>query len=314
MENQIIVFNSYFEKGKSYYYRYNKDQYYSLDIENDKQNINADEDQNNQLIARQNETILTKFFSFITKKFQLHLFKKTGLLALIKLNSNVCDIGFGNGKNLSIIEKNTSNIYGFEPNHIKYARAKSTLINNKNIYCANFSTSLLSMTKMDLVLLIHVLEHIEQPELFLKQIYKVISKDGYLFISLPNFESFQRRLTGSYWFHSFAPLHLHQFSEDSLEKLLEKIGFKKVNNNVIDHRDSILGWVQSFYNLLFKSPNALFRIIQNIKTNNIGNAKFIIIALHLILSPVVLIASLSSYLIELISGNYSTINLLFKKE
>ncbi len=73
----------------------------------------------------------------------------------------------------------------------------------------------------------HVLEHVKDPLFFLQRLKQQGVQDFY--ISVPNADTFDRVLFGTYWFMWDPPRHLWQFNKKSLYRLLEKAGL-----NVLD--------------------------------------------------------------------------------
>jgi len=72
----------------------------------------------------------------------------------------------------------------------------------------------------------HLIEHLNNPKTFLMECFRVLKKDGTIFITTPNIAGFQSRLFGSAWRSAIFD-HLYLFSADTLEKLLKTAGFKK---------------------------------------------------------------------------------------
>lgn len=93
-----------------------------------------------------------------------------------------------------------------------------------------FSPSL-PKASFDVITLWHVFEHLHEPEAVLRRIQALLKPGGWLFISLPNLDSFQSRLFRHNWFaFDDIPRHLHHYSPHSLEKLFHQVGL-----TVIDH-------------------------------------------------------------------------------
>ena len=70
-----------------------------------------------------------------------------------------------------------------------------------------------------------VIEHVTDPEEALRNAYKLLSGDGVLWLSTPNFESsFSRmqKFNDAMWLE---PYHITYFCRDSLEALAAKCGF-----------------------------------------------------------------------------------------
>jgi SAM-dependent methyltransferase len=66
-----------------------------------------------------------------------------------------------------------------------------------------------------------IIEHLEKPEIFLKECYRVLRKNGRLIITTPNRESWWNMITKSY----FIKYHISLFTKDELISSLNKIGF-----------------------------------------------------------------------------------------
>ena len=71
-----------------------------------------------------------------------------------------------------------------------------------------------------LITAIHVLEHLEKPCNFFKDITKYISKEGIIYVEVP----------AKFFFPLSDPAHLTTFSKDGLIKLAEKNGFELIMN------------------------------------------------------------------------------------
>jgi len=77
--------------------------------------------------------------------------------------------------------------------------------------------------KVDLVTLVHVLEHIHQPINFLKGIREIdLKKDGILFVEVPDATEFQSLDKDNDEFNS---LHLWFFNLSTLDRVIRKSGF-----------------------------------------------------------------------------------------
>jgi len=98
-----------------------------------------------------------------------------------------------------------------ELNNVEFEYLNITKINNKDNY-------------YDLVVNIDVLEHINNYEQVLKNFFKILKNNGYLYIHVP--QPNQRRIFGSFkkWKHED---HVHEgIAKISLKNSLKKLGFK----------------------------------------------------------------------------------------
>ena len=76
----------------------------------------------------------------------------------------------------------------------------------------------------DAVALFHVIEHVAEPFLFLKEIREVLVKGGRLFISVPNPDRYNLKFEREVW--DFPPHHITRFSKAGISSLLKRAGFE----------------------------------------------------------------------------------------
>jgi 2-polyprenyl-3-methyl-5-hydroxy-6-metoxy-1,4-benzoquinol methylase len=77
----------------------------------------------------------------------------------------------------------------------------------------------------DVISLCHSIEHLRQPVLELGKLNQALKKNGILFISTPEHAKDIEILTK----HHMLPYHLFNYTKMTLEKMLEKTGFKLVS-------------------------------------------------------------------------------------
>lgn len=110
----------------------------------------------------------------------------------------------------------------------------------------------------DAVMFWETLEHLANPLLAIRKAKKALKKGGRLFIECPNLGSWERSLFGSNWFHYDPPRHLYHFSKQGLKRLLEKEGFKVVQQQEVFAPEYIpYGFAQSVLYSLSRSLNIL---------------------------------------------------------
>jgi SAM-dependent methyltransferase len=76
------------------------------------------------------------------------------------------------------------------------------------------------------VTLVHVLEHLRQPEEALRSIRTLIAPGGSMIIQVPNAASLQARLFRGRWYGLDVPRHIINFTPKSLKLLLERTGYE----------------------------------------------------------------------------------------
>jgi len=78
----------------------------------------------------------------------------------------------------------------------------------------------------DRVLAMQVIEHVEEQEAFIDEIYRVLKSGGTCIIATPNSGSWSRKIFGRNWVSGwYAPYHLFLHSTPSLGRLLQSRGF-----------------------------------------------------------------------------------------
>jgi 2-polyprenyl-3-methyl-5-hydroxy-6-metoxy-1,4-benzoquinol methylase len=90
--------------------------------------------------------------------------------------------------------------------------------------------------KFDAVIAIEIIEHLENPFMFLRECAKLLKKDGLLFLTSPNVESITSRFLFLYtgYLHAFTPdhtlrpAHLTPIFKWKLDLALEEAGFEYV--------------------------------------------------------------------------------------
>ncbi|MAI28679.1 MAG: hypothetical protein CMP38_00580 [Rickettsiales bacterium] len=187
-----------------------------------------------------NEDSYTKV---LMNKANINLDKKKFLYALQKLNINlknkkVLDIGCGFGFFLDVAQEHGCEVYGSELNQscLKLLKKKKIpLINNYENYNEKF----------DIVSLWLVLEHLFDPALLLRQIHKLLKKNGKLIINIPNYKSLSARILKDKCSMFSGEQHINFFSIQNLEEFLNKNFFKTTLSETVI---SDIGTVKNFLN------------------------------------------------------------------
>lgn len=77
----------------------------------------------------------------------------------------------------------------------------------------------------DLVVMRHTLEHLYEPHIALREVYRVMRDDGYLRVEVPHINSLSKVISGRRWSGFYIPWHLYYFSMDTLTRFLASEGF-----------------------------------------------------------------------------------------
>ena len=80
----------------------------------------------------------------------------------------------------------------------------------------------------DVVTYQDVIEHITDPVLELKKVYKILKPNGLVYLVTPDVEGFWSKLLGSFWYHYKPHEHVVYFSQKTIREALAKAGFKDI--------------------------------------------------------------------------------------
>ena len=142
--------------------------------------------------------------------------------------AEILDVGCGWGLALQFFKKKGYDCYGFDPakEAVEYGCKKGLKIKHAGLK----SLDVFDGKKFDIISLFNVLEHMSDPVEVIKQIKKIIKKNGILVIDVPNeFNEFQLSGRDTHKLNDWwiaPPNHLNYFSRDSLVNLLEKFDFE----------------------------------------------------------------------------------------
>jgi SAM-dependent methyltransferase len=87
--------------------------------------------------------------------------------------------------------------------------------------------------KFDVAVMWHSLEHFPEPIEFLQQLKKHLSDDAYLFIRVPAFDTWPRKIFGKYWIWLQPENHFFHYTSQSLTELLDRAGY---SIEITEHR------------------------------------------------------------------------------
>lgn len=172
-----------------------------------------------------------------------HLVKfKPWFLKYLRESDVVLDIGCGNGQSTLKAAKKVKKIIGIDVDDKELAKAKSEAqgLKIKNVKFLKSTAEEkfdFGDKTFDKVLFFDVLEHLENQELALSEIWRVLKKDGLLLLSVPNKNTSWKRLQRSVSLSYFSdPDHKREYSKAEITKLLEnhKFSILKMSPVVFD--------------------------------------------------------------------------------
>lgn len=151
----------------------------------------------------------------------------------VKNRGRILDVGCATGLFLKVTQERGWEAYGQEISNEAAEYAKRNY--NLNVMTKKFEEATFPKDFFDIIAFQDSLEHMPNPFAASKRAYRLLKERGSIVISTPNINGWEPRLTYylfyktiKLWRHPEPPFHLYEFSEKTIQKLLKKIGFKKV--------------------------------------------------------------------------------------
>lgn len=174
----------------------------------------------------------------------------------------ILDIGCSNGIFLDLYKN--SETWGVEPSESGY---KMKDVRHKIVH-EYFEKAKLPQNYFDLIIMNHTLEHVKDAEIVLTKIYRLLKKDGILFIDVPNAGGLGAKIMGDKWPYKLPNEHTYQFRKESLSKLIEDSGFKilhwesrsglfEFSNPLLEFYQSLTGLKKRFFTNLVNLPYSI---------------------------------------------------------
>ncbi|MDD2889464.1 MAG: class I SAM-dependent methyltransferase [bacterium] len=198
---------------------------------------------------------IIEFFIYLT-----HLRLSKEISSLRKDKGKILDIGCGKGWFLAGCRALDWETYGTEITSSTSDFAAKELhldVLSKDISECNFPDSYFDITTC-----LHSFEHLPQPVETLKEIRRILKKDGLLLLTLPNIDSFQFKISKYLWFHLGIPYHYYNYSTKNISTLLKKAGFVPYRISHFSLGYNTFGFLQSLFNLLINEPNFLYYLFK----------------------------------------------------
>lgn len=180
-----------------------------------------------RIIFREAEKVLEKANSLLPAKFK-----------------RLLDFGSGKGLFLAVAKEAGWQGLGIETakDRADFAREKYRVEVRQEFYFGGK----IEGGNFDFVALNHVLEHLPDPLVLLKELLNSnLSKNGLVYIEVPRADSWQAKIAGQNWMHWDIPKHLTHWTEVGLEKELNKIGYQKVEERSFSIHLGVLGMLQA---------------------------------------------------------------------
>lgn len=174
-----------------------------------------------ELIAHYEGYGRNDFLSDITIKRYNELLDK---FEKVKKTNRILDIGCGIGYFLEVAIKRGWEVYGteFTENAIEICEKKGIKMHNGALNPDNYPPDF-----FDVVTSFEVIEHINTPQIEIKNVHKILRKGGYFYVTTPNFNSLLRYHLKEKYNVIGWPEHLSYYTPKTMNFLLSHNGLKK---------------------------------------------------------------------------------------
>lgn len=213
-----------------------------------------------------------------------HLIKteEPNYIRIIRGSDIVLDLGCGNGlhsiKFTEYCKKIICIDYNKEQLNIGKNISRDQKIRNIYFYTINLESHLSFKTNyFDKILCLDVLEHLNNREQMLCEIYRILKPNGIVFLTVPNKNTSWKKIQRLAGINSFSdPDHKIEYSMPEIKSILTKVGFqiKKIDPIVLDTPwvgfiDLIGGFSLTLYSnlILWKKNKVKNNIIESIGFN-----------------------------------------------
>lgn len=161
------------------------------------------------------------------EKVQLDDYKKIlpVLSSMFSQKQTIMEIGCGTGRFLRLLCNDGWNeVIGVEPSLLYNERAKQEAP-LANVIEATLKEAHFANEYFDAIVMLHVIEHLDDPCSELEEIYRILKPSGMLVVETPRFDTIWFKLLRKRE-RSVIPGHLFFFTTNSLKMLLNKVGFE----------------------------------------------------------------------------------------
>ena len=184
-----------------------------------------------------------KEFYELHDKETLDKFRYTG--TDIYRDKIVADVGCGCGAFLDFVKGVSKEVVAIEPSakyrKIMDGKGFSTFAYMEDAYE-------MYMSQIDVVTSFDVIEHVENPKVFIENIYTLLKNGGKAIIGTPTDAPIMRSLLGNIYEQKllFSTQHLWIFSEKNLRKMAEEQGFSEIGVKYFQRYGigNMMGWIK----------------------------------------------------------------------
>jgi 2-polyprenyl-3-methyl-5-hydroxy-6-metoxy-1,4-benzoquinol methylase len=154
-----------------------------------------------------------------------------------KQSGTLLDLGCSSGSFLEFMRGEKWDLYGIEMS-AKEART-AEVSSGADVYAGNILDAPFTRESFDVITCFDVLEHLYDPCRVMARVAEWLKPGGIFYVLVPNVDSAEARVFGSYWHGLELPRHLSHFSPASIRFLAASVGLRELA--VETHRNPAVG-------------------------------------------------------------------------
>jgi 2-polyprenyl-3-methyl-5-hydroxy-6-metoxy-1,4-benzoquinol methylase len=167
------------------------------------------------------------------------------LISRYKQGGAILDIGCSSGAFLGTMKGPSWKLYGIDMETSTAEKARAAT--GAEVFVGDAVDAPFPTGSFDVITAFDLLEHVYQPREFLAKVLEWLKPGGIFCTMLPNIDSWESRIFGSYWYGLELPRHLFHFSPKSLRQVMITLGFEEVvlSTSEISYVERSMGYVCS---------------------------------------------------------------------
>jgi SAM-dependent methyltransferase len=148
-------------------------------------------------------------------------------LAQYKTCGTLLDLGCSSGSFLAFMQSESWKLYGIEMSAEVAKTAESR--SGAQVFVGDILDAPFPRESFDVITCFDVLEHLYEPRQVMARVAEWLKPGGIFYVLVPNVDSAEGRVFGSYWHGLELPRHLFHYSPASLKFLAELAGLQKIS-------------------------------------------------------------------------------------
>lgn len=162
---------------------------------------------------------------------------RNAALVAHKQSGVLLDLGCSSGAFLRSLSGKSWDLYGIEMSGESAKKAQRT--SGAQVFVGDILDAQFSPGSFDVITCFDVFEHLYEPRRVIAKVAEWLKPGGIFYILVPNVDSAEARVFGSYWHGLELPRHLFHYSPTSLRFLAESAGLREVSLET--HRNPAIG-------------------------------------------------------------------------